>query len=78
MPAGRATLESLHEGDQVSVRVLEFDHDKRHIALSMRGVTSSITQSMSSEVWEEFSEEPSEEQAEQRQSDAGSGGETGT
>jgi small subunit ribosomal protein S1 len=64
MPAGRATLESLREGDQVSVRVLEFDHDKRHIALSMRGVASSIAESVPSEVWEEFSEEPSEEQAE--------------
>jgi small subunit ribosomal protein S1 len=60
MPAGRATLEALREGEQISVRVLEFDHDKRHIALSMRGVTSSIGQSMPSEVWEEFSEESSE------------------
>jgi small subunit ribosomal protein S1 len=60
MPAGRATLEGLHEGEQVSVRVLALDHDKRHIALSMRGVTSSIGQSMPEEVWEELGEEPSE------------------
>jgi small subunit ribosomal protein S1 len=64
MPTGRATLEALHVGDQVSVRVLEFDHDKRHIALSMRAVTSSTAQSVPSEVWEEFSEEPSEREAE--------------
>lgn len=61
MPAGRATLESLREGEQVSVRVLEFDHDKRHIALSMRGVAPSIAQSVPSEVWDEFSEESSDE-----------------
>ena len=60
MPAGRATLEALREGEQVSVRVLAFDHDKRHIALSLRGVTSSMEQSMPSEGWEELSEEQSE------------------
>jgi small subunit ribosomal protein S1 len=60
MPAGRATVEALREGEQVSVRVLEFDHDKRHIALSMRGVTSSVRQAVPTEVWEEFSEEPSQ------------------
>ncbi len=60
MPANRATAEALREGEQVPVRVLEFDHDKRHIALSMRGVTSSIGQSVPSDVWEELSEEPSD------------------
>jgi len=56
MPAGRSTLEGLESGEQVSVRVLQFDHDKRHIALSLRGVTQSIGEAVPSSVWEERQE----------------------
>ena len=48
MPAGRSTLEGLESGEQVSVRVLQFDHDKRHIALSLRGVRQSIGEAVPS------------------------------
>jgi small subunit ribosomal protein S1 len=54
MPAGRATLEGLKPGAQVSVRVLEFDQEKRHIALSMRGVTETMGESLPSSVWEDW------------------------
>ena len=52
MPAGSSTLEGLEPGEQVSVRVLRFAHDKRHIALSLRGVTQSIGEAVPSSVWE--------------------------
>ena len=57
MPAGRSTLEGLESGEPVSVRVLRFDHDKHHIALSLRGVTQSIGEAVPSSVWEEWQEE---------------------
>jgi small subunit ribosomal protein S1 len=65
MPAGKATLEALRAGEQVSVQVLELDDDKRHIALSMRGVPSGIGQSMPPELWAELPEDPSEGQTSQ-------------
>jgi small subunit ribosomal protein S1 len=57
MPAGRSTLEGLESGELVSVRVLRFDHDKRHIGLSLRGVTQSTGEAVPSSVWEEWQEE---------------------
>jgi small subunit ribosomal protein S1 len=42
MPVGRATLTELTSGEPVQVRVLEIDHDRRRIALSLRGIAQSV------------------------------------
>ena len=52
MPVGKVTMEELAPGQEVGVRVLEIDHDQRHIALSMRGIAHQIGQSVPSSVWE--------------------------
>jgi small subunit ribosomal protein S1 len=44
MPVGRETAAELATGASISVRVLKVDHDRRRIALSLRGMDSSMAQ----------------------------------
>jgi ribosomal protein S1 len=44
VPDGQATLSELEPGAPISVRVLEIDHDRRRIALSLRGIDSTTSQ----------------------------------
>jgi small subunit ribosomal protein S1 len=48
IPAGRATLEGLEPGSEISVRVLEVDDDRRRVELSLRGISEDAYQSMPS------------------------------
>lgn len=42
MPLGRATLTELDAGASIQVRVLEIDHVRRRIALSLRGIAQTV------------------------------------
>jgi small subunit ribosomal protein S1 len=52
MPAGKATLAELDSGSSISVRVLEIDHDRRRISLSLRGIAQTLPLSPMSTTWE--------------------------
>jgi small subunit ribosomal protein S1 len=51
MPAGEATLRGLESGSPISVRVLEIDHDRRRISLSLRGIARSVSQPVPLGTW---------------------------
>jgi small subunit ribosomal protein S1 len=51
MPAGESTLAELTSGSPISVRVLEIDHDRRRISLSLREVAQSASQPVPLGVW---------------------------
>jgi small subunit ribosomal protein S1 len=44
MPSGAETRDELMAGAPIAVRVLEVDHDRRRIALSMRGIGGTMAQ----------------------------------
>jgi small subunit ribosomal protein S1 len=44
MPTGKATPTELQPGSPIAVRVLEIEHDRRRIALSLRGATDAVSQ----------------------------------
>jgi small subunit ribosomal protein S1 len=60
-PAGEATLGSLEPGSTIGVRVLEIDHDRRRISLSLRGVAQELPLSEPSTAWQEGNESTSGE-----------------
>lgn len=61
MPAGEATLAMLQLGARVSMRVLEVDAERRRIALSMRGISPSVSLPVPPALWEQLSEDRDEE-----------------
>jgi small subunit ribosomal protein S1 len=55
-PAGKVTLGSLEPGSTIAVRVLEIDHDRRRISLSLRDVVQELLLSEPSTAWQEGNE----------------------
>jgi small subunit ribosomal protein S1 len=53
-PAGKATLDELNSGSPVTVRVLEIDQDRRRIAISLRGIGTTLSAAFQEE-WAESS-----------------------
>jgi hypothetical protein len=51
--ASETTLKELEPGSPIAVRVLEIDHDRRRISLSLRGVAQDLSPCVPSAVWEE-------------------------
>jgi small subunit ribosomal protein S1 len=64
MPAGEATLRDLESGSPILVRVLEIDHDRRRIALSLRGIAQTVSMSVSESTWQEWDDSVQEKDAE--------------